>query len=134
MATPYGGSEAAPMVACFLPFNRLIKDIRPTGRPIVEASRMRAPERWTNIVTTGGGSHFLIGPNDGVVSFQSMRHRHDIRLVEIDCNHFEVVLTPLCVDVIRQCIAVAQRERGSAVDRNAAASVAQHAGSAMPIF
>ena len=104
MSTPYGGSEAANMVACFLPFSRLIKDIRPCGKPIQDAENMKAPRRWTNIVTTSGASPFILQPNDGIVSVNSMRRRKDIRLIEVPCNHFEVVLNPLVVEIIRDLI------------------------------
>lgn len=104
MSTPYGGSEAANMVACFLPFSRVISDIRPCGKPIKDAERMKAPRRWTNIVTTSGASPFIPQPNDGIVSVSSMRHRQDIRLIEVACNHFEVVLDPLVVEIIRDLI------------------------------
>ncbi|HJV72851.1 MAG TPA: hypothetical protein VJ654_01400 [Noviherbaspirillum sp.] len=104
LATPYGGSASASVVACFLPFSRVLKDIRPTGRPIIEAGRLKAPCIWTNIVTLAGASPFMLEPNDGVVTLDSMRHRQDIRLVETECNHFEVVLNEFALDVIRKSI------------------------------
>lgn len=104
MATPYGGSVAASVVACFLPFSRVMKDIRPTGRPIVEANGLPVPRNWTNIVTQAGASPFMIEPNDGVVTLESMRHRKDMRLVGIDCNHFEVVLNEAALEVIERSI------------------------------
>jgi pimeloyl-ACP methyl ester carboxylesterase len=107
LSTPYGGSAAANVMVCFMPFSQVMKDIRPTGRPIVEASRLEAPRIWTNVVTVAGASPFMLEPNDGVVTLESMRHRKDIRLVDIDCNHFEVVLSEHTVDVIDQSIAEA---------------------------
>jgi pimeloyl-ACP methyl ester carboxylesterase len=107
MSTPYGGSTAANVMACFMPFSQVMKDIRPTGRPIMEASRLKAPRIWTNIVTVGGSSPFMLEPNDGVVTLESMRHRKDIRLVDVDCNHFEVVMYEHTVDVIKQSISEA---------------------------
>jgi pimeloyl-ACP methyl ester carboxylesterase len=104
MSTPYGGSAAASVVACFMPFSQVLKDIRPTGRPIVEAGRMAVPRIWTNIVTVAGASPLMLEPNDGVVTLESMRHRKDMRLVDVDCNHFEVVLNEHSIDVIEQSI------------------------------
>jgi pimeloyl-ACP methyl ester carboxylesterase len=111
MATPYGGSAAASVVACFLPFSRVLNDIRPTGRPIVEAGDLNVPPNWTNIVTLAGASPFMIEPNDGVVTLESMRHRRDIRLVDIDCNHFEVVLNEAALGVVQRTIAEASHAR-----------------------
>ncbi|MBK4736611.1 hypothetical protein [Noviherbaspirillum pedocola] len=104
LSTPYGGSAAANVVACFLPFSRVMNDIRPTGRPILEASRLDAPRIWTNVVTLAGASPFMLEQNDGVVTLESMRHRKDIRLVDVDCNHFEVVLNQSAIDVIQDSI------------------------------
>ena len=60
MSTPYGGSTAANVMACFMPFSQVMKDIRPTGHPIMEASRLEAPRIWANIVTVGGSSPFML--------------------------------------------------------------------------
>jgi pimeloyl-ACP methyl ester carboxylesterase len=108
MSTPYGGCEAANMVACFLPFSRMLKDIRPCGQPIQEAARIVPPRIWSNVVTLSGGSPFIPRPNDGIVSLESMRHRKDIHLVDVPCNHFEVVLHPDVVEVIRSALAQAE--------------------------
>jgi pimeloyl-ACP methyl ester carboxylesterase len=113
MATPYGGSVAACMVACFMPFSQVMKDIRPTGRPIVEAGQMKPPRNWTNIVSLAGASPFMLEPNDGVVTLESMRHRRDIRLVDLDCTHFDVMVNEQAADVIRQSINEACIELGA---------------------
>lgn len=104
ISTPYGGSAAASVVACFMPFSQLMKDICPNGRPIVEAGRMETPRFWTNIVTIAGASPFILEPNDGVITLESMRHRKDIRLVNVESNHFEVVLNEQTVDVIERAL------------------------------
>lgn len=113
MSTPYGGCEAANMVACFLPFNQMLKDIRPSGKPIQEAIGIAAPGIWTNVVTLGGSSPFLSRLNDGIVTVDSMCHRKDIRLVEMPCNHFEVVLNPDVVDIIQAGLQQAKRHQAT---------------------
>lgn len=104
LSTPYGGSAIADVAACFMPFCQVLSDIRSTGRPIVEARRVEAPRFWTNIVTTAGATPFMFEPNDGVVTIQSMRDRADIRLIDVDCNHFDVVSNRRTVDVLSQSI------------------------------
>lgn len=104
MSTPYGGSEAAEMVACLLPFSQVLRDIRPRSGPIVAAREMRLSVPWTNLVSTSGSSPFMLAANDGVVTVGSMRHRSDIGLVDIDCNHFEIVLNPQAIAVIEKQI------------------------------
>ena len=112
MSTPYGGSEAAEMVACLLPFSQVLKDIRPRSAPIIAGRDIGLSVPWINLVSTSGSSPFMLVPNDGVVTLGSMRQRHDIRLVDIDCNHFEIVLNPRAVAVIKREIdAVMQGQR-----------------------
>jgi pimeloyl-ACP methyl ester carboxylesterase len=112
MSTPYGGSEAAEVVACLLPFSQVLKDIRPRSAPIIAGRDIRLAVPWTNLVSTGGSSPFMLAANDGVVTLGSMRHRSDIRLIDIDCNHFEIVLNQQAVAVIeREIDAVLQGRR-----------------------
>ena len=115
LSTPYGGSEAAEMVACLLPFSQVLKDIRPRSKPIIAAHRMMLAVPWTNLVSTGGGSPFMLAANDGVVTQGSMRHRGDIRLVDIDCNHYEIVLNDTAVAVIRAELEEAEHVLGSRI-------------------
>ena len=112
LSTPYGGSEAAEMVACLLPFSQVLKDIRPSSAPIVAGRDMSLSVPWTNLVSTSGSSPFMLAANDGVVTLGSMRIRRDIQLVDIECNHFEIVLNQKAVTVIEQEIsAVLQGQR-----------------------
>ena len=115
MSTPYGGSVAAEMVACLLPFSQVLKDIKPRSKPIIAARDMTLAVPWTNLVSTGGGSPFMLAVNDGVVTQGSMRHRSDIRLVDIDCNHFEIVLNEGAVGVIKAEVKAAKQSLDSRV-------------------
>jgi pimeloyl-ACP methyl ester carboxylesterase len=107
MSTPYGGSEAAEMVACLLPFSQVLKDIRPRSAPIIAGRDISLSVPWTNLVSTSGSSPFMLAANDGVVTLGSMRQRGDIQLVDIDCNHFEIVLNQQALAVIEREIAAA---------------------------
>jgi pimeloyl-ACP methyl ester carboxylesterase len=102
MSTPYGGSEAAEMVAYLLPFSQVLRDIRPRSAPIVAGRDISLSVPWTNLVSTSGSSPFMLAANDGVVTLGSMRHRSDIGLVDIECNHFEIVLNPQAIAVIER--------------------------------
>jgi pimeloyl-ACP methyl ester carboxylesterase len=114
LSTPYGGSEAAEMVACLLPFSQVLKDIRPRSAPIIAGRDISLSVPWTNLVSTSGSSPFMLAANDGVVTLGSMRQRGDIRLVDIECNHFEIVLNPQAVDVIEREIDAAMQGQGVA--------------------
>jgi len=109
MSTPYGGSEAAEVVSCLLPFSQVLQDIKPRSAPIIAAKDIALSVPWTNLVSTAGHSPFMLAANDGVVTHDSMRHRSDIRLVDIDCNHFDIVLNQEALGIIRQELKQAER-------------------------
>jgi pimeloyl-ACP methyl ester carboxylesterase len=104
ISTPYGGAESADYARYFLPFNRLLKDIGPNSDPIRAANRITIKHPWLNIVSTRGNSPWIIQPNDGVVTLTSMKHRSDMQFEELYINHYEVVMSPDTVNIIKKFI------------------------------
>lgn len=104
LSTPYGGAEVADFVKYFLPFSRLMRDIGPNSWAMKQANKIKIQHPWTNIVTIKGHSPFLSEPNDGVVTIASMKHHIDMELLEVDYNHYEVVLSDNIVNLIKERI------------------------------
>jgi pimeloyl-ACP methyl ester carboxylesterase len=104
LSTPYGGAEVADFAKFFLPFSRLMRDIGPSSWVMKQASNIKIQHPWTNIVTVKGQSPFMHEPNDGVVTIASQRHHEDMELIEVDCNHYEVVLSDNVIKLIKQKI------------------------------
>lgn len=105
LSTPYGGSREADMVRMFLPNSQLMRDIGPNSQPMSKLVDMIVPAYWTNVVTTQGNNSFISSANDGVVTVDSMRSLGDrMRLIELDLNHYEVVLAPKVVNIIKSQI------------------------------
>ena len=102
LSTPYGGAEVADYAQYFLPFSRLMRDIGPSSWVMRQASRIKIRHPWTNIVTVKGQSPFMHEPNDGVVTIASQKHHADMELVEVDYNHYEVVLSDVVVELIKE--------------------------------
>lgn len=102
LSTPYGGAEVADYAQYFLPFSRLMRDIGPSSWAMQQATQIKIQHPWTNIVTTAGRSAFMISANDGVVTINSQRHHVDMELVEVDYNHYEVVLSDEVVKLIKE--------------------------------
>ena len=102
LSTPYGGAEVADYAKYFLPFSRLMRDIGPNSWVMRQANRIKIQHPWTNIVTVKGQSPFMHEPNDGVVTIASQQHHGDMELVEVDYNHYEVVLSDHVIDLIKQ--------------------------------
>jgi len=104
LSTPYGGAEVAEFAKFFLPFSRLMRDIGPSSWAMKQANKIKIQHPWTNVVTVKGQSPFIHEPNDGVVTIASQKHHIDMELVEIDYNHYEVVLSEQVVKLIKQRI------------------------------
>ena len=102
LSTPYGGAEVAEFAKFFLPFSRLMRDIGPSSWAMRQADRIKIQHPWTNVVTLRGQSPFMAGANDGVVTINSMKYHADMELVEVDYNHYEVVLSDQIVNIIQE--------------------------------
>lgn len=101
ISTPYNGAESAEYIKHFLPHHRLFKDIGPSSEPIAKSKKLPILHPWTNVVTIRGSNPLIIYENDGVVTLNSMRYRDDMKLVELEVNHYEVVLKEETVNIIR---------------------------------
>jgi len=104
LSTPYGGAEVAEFAKFFLPFSRLMRDIGPSSWAMKQANKIKIQHPWTNVVTVKGQSPFMHEANDGVVTIDSMKHHDDMELVEVDYNHYEVVLSDQIIDIIKERI------------------------------
>jgi pimeloyl-ACP methyl ester carboxylesterase len=102
LSTPYGGAEVADFAKFFLPFSRLMRDIGPSSWAMKQANRIKIQHPWTNVVTVKGQSPFMHEPNDGVVTIASQKYHKDMELVEVDYNHYEVVLSDHVAELIKE--------------------------------
>jgi pimeloyl-ACP methyl ester carboxylesterase len=102
LSTPYGGAEVAEFAKFFLPFSRLMRDIGPSSWAMRQADKIKIQHPWTNVVTVRGQSPFMAGANDGVVTINSQKYHADMELVEVDYNHYEVVLSDQIVNIIQE--------------------------------
>ena len=102
LSTPYGGAEVAEFAKFFLPFSRLMRDIGPSSWAMKQAKQIKIQHPWTNVVTLRGQSPFIPEANDGVVSIASQRHHSDMELVDVEYNHYEVVLSDQVIDIIKE--------------------------------
>jgi len=102
LSTPYGGAEVAEYAKYFLPFSRLMRDIGPNSWAFKQASEIKIQHPWTNVVTVKGQSPFMLAHNDGVVTIASQKHHEDMELIEVEYNHYEVVLADPVVNIIKE--------------------------------
>jgi pimeloyl-ACP methyl ester carboxylesterase len=102
LSTPYGGAEIADVAKFFLPYSRLLRDVGPNSWAMKQANNISITCPWLNIVTVKGNAPWVPQPNDGVVTIASQRyHNKDMDLIEIDYNHYEVLLSDQVVKLIK---------------------------------
>jgi hypothetical protein len=101
LSTPYGGSREADYAKYFLPFSRLMKDIGPNSVPMSTIKDLKVPKIWSNVVTVKGKSPWIMEDNDGVVTVASQRANPNMELLEVDLNHYEVVISNRVVELIK---------------------------------
>lgn len=99
IASPFNGAESASMLNMIKPC-QLYRDISPYSEPIVSSHKIKIKCPWTQIVTIGGGSHWMSTKNDGVVTKKSMTHRSDMNFIEVESGHYEIMLRSETVDII----------------------------------
>jgi hypothetical protein len=104
LSTPYGGAEVANYAKYFFPFNRLIRDVGSHSVPIKNLDKIKIQHPWTQIVTTKGESLWIHVANDGVVTVNSQQHRNDMDFIDLHINHYEVVMSPRVVEIIKNKI------------------------------
>jgi pimeloyl-ACP methyl ester carboxylesterase len=100
VATPYGGSESAAMLAWVLPKVQLFKDVNPFSRPVYEARKQYISVPWVQVVTTRGHNFWSWESNDGVVTYKSMTARQDVQHIYLEYNHHEIMQAPELVDIV----------------------------------
>lgn len=104
LSTPYGGSMEAGFMQFLSTFHPVLRDVHPYSKPIFDGNNLPILHPWTAVVTTAGHYPFTIEPNDGVVTLKSMRHRKDLRVIELPLNHYQVLRSEQTVGIIREAI------------------------------
>lgn len=105
MATPYNGSAEASFLKFLRPSSKLLSNIGSFNSFMRGFSAKPLPCRVRGLVTVAGGAEWMSDANDGVVTVESQLHyEHDPNWsgVQVEANHFEVLLMPKVVELIRK--------------------------------
>ena len=102
ISTPFHGSKTADWAKFVVPRYPLFRDVGRRSTPVRKGHKIEIDCPWTQIVSTTGGVPYHEGPNDGVCTVASMRHRKkDMEIVEIANTHYEVMVTPEVAEIIK---------------------------------
>jgi len=102
ISTPFRGSSTADWAKYIVPSYPLFKDIGRRADPIRRANEIELNIPWTQIVSTTGSVPYHNGPNDGVCTLESMRHRTDMKHVDVANTHYETMVSDKVSDIIKQ--------------------------------
>lgn len=100
ISTPFAGSSTADWAKYIVPSYPLFRDIGRKADPVREAQEIKLDVPWTQIVSTSGQVPYHGGPNDGVVTIESMKARSDMEIIEVPHTHYEVVCSDFVADTI----------------------------------
>lgn len=105
MATPFGGSAEASFLKVLKPSSKLLSNIGSYHSYMRTFSSKPLPCRVKGVVTTGGGAEWTSDDNDGIVTVASQLHYEadpNWSSVKLDINHFEVLLMPKTIELIKK--------------------------------
>jgi pimeloyl-ACP methyl ester carboxylesterase len=103
ISTPFAGSWTADWAKYIVPSYPLFKDVGRRSIPIKTCSSIEISIPWTQIVTTSGQVPYHGGPNDGVVTIESMKSRTDMKQIELHHTHYETMVSDNVAEVIKSC-------------------------------
>lgn len=101
MSSPFGGSESADYLKWLYPNYHLFRSISTQSRIIKDINALGAVVPTLALVTTAGNNPLFSTANDGVVTVASQRSLKQTKYVEINSNHFEVLLSKESLDHLK---------------------------------
>lgn len=101
ISTPFSGSWTADWAKYIVPSYPLFKDVGRRSLPVKNATDIKLNIPWTQIITTSGMVPYHGGPNDGVVTIESMQSRNDMDKVELAHTHYETMVSHQVAEVIQ---------------------------------
>lgn len=105
ISTPFNGCESASFLNLIRPC-QLYKDIGIYSEPILTSKRVVLSVPWVQIVSTVGTTHWINQPNDGVVTYDSMTIRKDVKYIELKSSHHEIMLNPVVPDIVNKQLSI----------------------------
>ena len=100
ISTPFAGSSTADWAKYIVPNYPLFRDIGRKADPVRQAQEIKLDVPWTQIVSITGQVPYHGGPNDGVVTIESMKSRTDMEHIEVPHTHYETMCSDRVAEII----------------------------------
>jgi pimeloyl-ACP methyl ester carboxylesterase len=102
LSSPLAGSKIASFVKWMYPKYGLFDNVSVSNPLILTIQARGAIVPTLNVITSGGEVPLIKEKNDGVVSVASQMSLKNCDLEFLDLNHFEVLLSPKTIEIIRE--------------------------------
>ena len=103
ISTPFAGSWTADWAKYVVPSFPLFKDIGRRSDPVKVGKNIEINIPWTQIVSMSGSVPYHGGPNDGVVTIESMKSRDDMQIIEVQHGHYETMCSENVAKILSSC-------------------------------
>ena len=104
LASPIGGSDSANFLKWIYPKYNLFRNIS-TSNGVIKGIKAFAPKvPFVVVVTSSGNNPMFPTANDGVVTVLSQKELLEVTYVEMESNHFEVLVNPDTVDILKSLL------------------------------
>lgn len=104
ISSPVGGSKFAAWARWVSSGIPLLGDITPNSRHITELRKAKFNMPVLSIISTGGALPTSTEPNDSVVSVASQRALSGTKKIEVNANHFEILMHEKMVDHVTKFV------------------------------
>ena len=104
ISSPFQGSRAASTLRWIPGSMRVFSDIMPHAPLIARCSSLQLDIPTLSIITTGGHLNTSPEPNDSVISLSSQRGLRFGQQIEVNANHFEVLMSDRAVHIIKNFV------------------------------
>tara|TARA_B100000085_G_scaffold132085_2_gene120366 strand:- start:795 stop:1487 length:693 start_codon:yes stop_codon:yes gene_type:complete len=103
ISTPFAGSWTADWAKYVVPSYPLFRDIGRRSGPVKTGMNIDLDIPWTQIISTTGMVPYHGGPNDGVVTIESMKARTDMTQIEVAHTHYETMCSIQVAEILSSC-------------------------------
>ena len=107
ISSPLRGSKAAQYLMLIPGHLKIMEDLAPNSSVMRRISRMQLDTPTLSLISTRG--HFPIipildEPNDGVVAISSQKGLSFAKKIELDSNHFEILLNLKTIEILNSTL------------------------------
>lgn len=104
ISSPVGGSRFAYWMRWFMAGLPILNDLTPYSSAMQRFATEEVSCPLLSVISTGGSTPFSVEANDSIVTVSSQKALPYGKKVEVYANHFEVLMHPKTIEVVRKFV------------------------------